>query len=279
MEKETILIKDQNYKLIEEQNEIKQSIARDLHDEVGSIITKLNLQLQLDKEKQHNVNEKNSLQKYQWSVQKISLGLKDLINVISEENTNFKELVASTRTLVNEYFENTNLTIHFTDNVSTIKRQNDQIEFKLKRTIHAMVKEILQNILKHSQADTIWFDIQMTNNNSLSFAVSDNGIGFNYSFNLQGHGLKNIEKRATDINAQLSILSHPGSGTTIKIEIPLKSTNGPFHHCKFLSFFPRNTFVSGFLFRNDILHYQKKRNTLLLFIYFGSTLLLFHQCP
>ena len=230
MEKETILIKDQNYKLIEEQNEIKQSIARDLHDEVGSIITKLNLQLQLDKEKQHNVNEKNSLQKYQWSVQKISLGLKDLINVISEENTNFKELVASTRTLVNEYFENTNLTIHFTDNVSTIKRQNDQIEFKLKRTIHAMVKEILQNILKHSQADTIWFDIQMTNNNSLSFAVSDNGIGFNYSFNLQGHGLKNIEKRATDINAQLSILSHPGSGTTIKIEIPLKSTNGPFHH-------------------------------------------------
>ena len=178
--------------------------------------------MQLDKEKQHNVNEKNSLQKYQWSVQKISLGLKDLINVISEENTNFKELVASTRTLVNEYFENTNLTIHFTDNVSTIKRQNDQIEFKLKRTIHAMVKEILQNILKHSQADTIWFDIQMTNNNSLSFAVSDNGIGFNYSFNLQGHGLKNIEKRATDINAQLSILSHPGSGTTIKIEIPLK---------------------------------------------------------
>ncbi len=230
MEKETILIKDQNYKLIEEQNEIKQSIARDLHDEVGSIITKLNLQLQLDKEKQHNVNEKNSLQKYQWSVQKISLGLKDLINVISEENTNFKELVASTRTLVNEYFENTNLTIHFTENISTIKGQNDQIGFKLKRTIHAMVKEILQNILKHSQADTIWFDIQMTNNNSLSFAVSDNGIGFNYSFNLQGHGLKNIEKRTTDINAQLSIVSHPGSGTTIKVEIPLKSTNGPFHY-------------------------------------------------
>lgn len=230
MEKETILIKDQNYKLIEEQNEIKHSIARDLHDEVGSIITKLNLQLQLDKEKQHNVNEKNSLQKYQWSVQKISLGLKDLINVISEENTNFKELVASTRTLVNEYFENTNLTIHFTENISTIKGQNDQIGFKLKRTIHAMVKEILQNILKHSQADTIWFDIQMTNNNSLSFAVSDNGIGFNYSFNLQGHGLKNIEKRTTDINAQLSIVSHPGSGTTIKVEIPLKSTNGPFHY-------------------------------------------------
>lgn len=229
-EMETVFIKDQNYKLIEQQNEIKQSIARDLHDEVGSIITKLNLQLQLDKEKQYNVNEKNTLQKYQWSVQKISLGLKDLINVISEENTNFKELVATTRSLVNEYFENTNLTIHFTDNVSTVKGQNDQIEFKLKRNIHAMVKEILQNILKHSQADTVWFDIQMTNNNSISFTVSDNGIGFKYSFNLHGHGLKNIEKRTTDINAQLSIVSNPGSGTSIKIEIPLKSINGPFHY-------------------------------------------------
>lgn len=230
MEKETLMIKDQNYKLIEEQNEIKQSIARDLHDEVGSIITKLNLQLQLDKEKQHNINEKNTLQKYQWSVQKISLGLKDLINIISEENTNVKELVTSIRIIVNEYFEHTDLAINFQDNVSHKITETLQIEFRLKRTIHAMVKEILQNILKHSNADSVWVEVTMNNDYLLSVSITDNGEGFDMVTIHDGHGLKNIVKRAKEINAIFSINSTTNKGTSVIIQIPLKNTDGSFYY-------------------------------------------------
>lgn len=64
------MVKSENIELIKKQEELKQSIAQDIHDEVGSIITKLNLELQLDKLKNNDPIQLKAISHYQNYVEK-----------------------------------------------------------------------------------------------------------------------------------------------------------------------------------------------------------------
>jgi len=88
--------------------------------------------------------------------------------------------------------------------------------------IYRMAQEILNNMVKHSQAKEIKILLTATEKN-FKLAFTDNGIGFNTveQNSATGAGLGNLKSRASLIKAQLHILSLPGTGTQITIELPL----------------------------------------------------------
>lgn len=96
--------------------------------------------------------------------------------------------------------------------------------------LYRLCQEILNNIVKHSDATEVNVDLSFTNK-SLSLRIADNGKGFDPSFaasqamEKESTGLLNIAGRAQHINAQLEILSIPGKGTTINLEIPLNKNH------------------------------------------------------
>jgi signal transduction histidine kinase len=100
------------------------------------------------------------------------------------------------------------------------KRVDPQVEMSLYR----MVQESLNNVIRHADADQAWVELTFTDSD-LTVRIRDNGKGFQVPINPsefpeKGHfGLLGLQERSDIIQAELSIQSKPGSGTTITIHL------------------------------------------------------------
>jgi signal transduction histidine kinase len=81
-----------------------------------------------------------------------------------------------------------------------------------------MIQEVVNNIMKHANANTIYLKAQKTND-LLLITIKDDGKGFSEEKASGGAGLHNLQKRAKMIDAELAIKSQPGTGTIVTISI------------------------------------------------------------
>ncbi|MFT3793213.1 ATP-binding protein [Flavobacterium sp.] len=118
--------------------------------------------------------------------------------------------------------KNSNSLIEFeyTSNIPDKKRFSEEFEMK----VYFITTELLNNILKHSQADEASLTL-IESNNQLHITIEDNGKGFEGGKNRssEGFGLTQIRARIKNMKGQFTIDSKPGNGTTITITIPLES--------------------------------------------------------
>lgn len=99
------------------------------------------------------------------------------------------------------------------------ERLPETIEFP----IYRMMQELLNNILKHSNATETVMKISKAKN-QLSILVKDNGIGFNQKEIKgmhKGIGLQSVKNRVRLLDGTLQIKSAPGKGTTVNIRFPI----------------------------------------------------------
>jgi len=94
----------------------------------------------------------------------------------------------------------------------------------IEKALYGIAKESLNNILKHAEATRISVELRQSET-SASLEIADNGLGFDTAVARQrgGLGLLGLEERAEAIGGLLFIDSHPGSGTLIRVEVPLKN--------------------------------------------------------
>lgn len=85
-----------------------------------------------------------------------------------------------------------------------------------------IVQESLTNIARHAKAERVVIRISLTDQNDLTIAVEDDGIGFVESgSSLPSLGLLGMRERATDVGAKLTVESQPGIGTTVAATLRL----------------------------------------------------------
>jgi signal transduction histidine kinase/ligand-binding sensor domain-containing protein len=90
-----------------------------------------------------------------------------------------------------------------------------------RRNIFLIVKELLNNIQKHSDATEVKLSFQMDNNKTLKIEIADNGKGFiSEPENTNGRGIKNIRIRIEQLSGRMSISGDQGVSVTLMI--PLK---------------------------------------------------------
>ena len=87
-----------------------------------------------------------------------------------------------------------------------------------------IVQEALTNVRKHSRGSTARVEIRRRNGKVIT-SVIDNGVGFNAGARARGEfpqfGLTTMRERAESVGGTLAIESAPGSGTTVRFEVPL----------------------------------------------------------
>ena len=85
-----------------------------------------------------------------------------------------------------------------------------------------IVQEAMSNSLRHSKSRSGHVSLQMKNGR-ICLEVTDEGVGFNFTDALgQGHGLQNMTARAHKLGANFQIISKPGSGAQILVELSLE---------------------------------------------------------
>jgi signal transduction histidine kinase len=122
-------------------------------------------------------------------------------------------MIAYIRSYGIAYFEDAgiNCQIYVDENIP-----DTSVNGEKRRNIFLAIKEILNNIIKHSKATEVIVNLKIENN-YLVLSIHDNGIGINTEiFRKFGNGLKNIKRRMEDIQLEFSIENKNGTLVIIK---------------------------------------------------------------
>lgn len=195
----------------------RQRMAKDIHDDLGSGLSKIKFMSEVISSKSKNNPEILSGIK---SISNTSIALvdnmRDLIWAMNSENIRLDGLVARIREYSNDYLSETEkkLGINISHDIPTNK-----INKEAHRNILFIAKEALQNIVKHANADCVEIEIKIERE-MFNLKIADNGEGIKGE--RLGNGLKNMKQRAEIIGANFDIMSGD-KGTKIQLSIPLSN--------------------------------------------------------
>ncbi len=188
-------------------------ISADMHDEIGSGITHIALLSELIQTQQKKGSElKKDINTIAVSARALVQSMSEIIWAMNPQNDTLEDLLAYTREQSRKYFEPFNLQfdICFPQEVPDIRLSNEQ-----RRNLYLVIREALNNAMKHSDATIILLKLEITNA-SYCFSVCDNGKGINEKMNRPGsNGLRNMKSRMENIGGTIK-WSLPEKGTIVK---------------------------------------------------------------
>lgn len=88
-----------------------------------------------------------------------------------------------------------------------------------RRELYLFCKEVLHNASRHGNPTRVTFDLSPTPG-GLRIEITDNGIGFHPADVQGGHGLPNLRERAAMMRARMGLVSSPGTGTQVILDVP-----------------------------------------------------------
>ncbi len=216
--------KQMQRKMLENSLEVQEierrRIAKNLHDEVGAIlsVTKMGfneLSKKLKDQPELEIQANNTRGLLEESINMVRSISKDLVPQTLE---NFG-LVPAIEEFIGKVQQVSGLKTSFLfSGLSERERFRPNIEL----TLFRVMQELTNNTIKHAEAGEIIIELHFDKKN-LHLTFRDNGKGFDYVSKMNdpklGLGLRNIQSRLTVVNAGLDILSRPGAGTETKINI------------------------------------------------------------
>lgn len=211
------LIQNQQTKIDEARHKEKKRIAQDLHDGIMNRLSSTRLNLHILNENATPEIIKKCLP-FIAGIQDIEKEIRNISHDLNKDAIfNKVSFVAVLEAFIEEQKP------FFTGKCHLEIERNINWEWLStfqKIHIFRMLQEAFQNIVKHAQAKNIIISI-LKNENQLLLEIFDDGVGFSLKQKKKGIGLQNIFSRAKQCNGKAEINSEVGTGTTIRITIPL----------------------------------------------------------
>ena len=194
---------------------LRNKIASDLHDDVGSTLSSISIFSEMVKEQSREVNP--MLEQIGESSRKMLDAMADIVWTINPENDQFEKIILRMKSFAYELLGAKKIDFEFEagENVSQLELPMD-----VRKNLYLIFKEATNNLVKYSGANKASFSIS-GNKEMLTMLIRDNGKGFDVSKDSEGNGLMNMKKRAKDIGASLLIESEAGTGTTLQLILNL----------------------------------------------------------
>lgn len=195
---------------------LRNDIARDLHDEVGSSLSTIAIysKIALEQVGTSPVKSEPLLQKITEQTRDMMGSMNDIVWSINTKNDDFEQVFVRMREHAFELLEAKGYTLHF-DFDDTLHQT--QLGMEKRRDLYLLYKEALNNIAKYAGGRTVWIRIHQRNA-AIELLIQDDGQGFEFNQAAsRGNGLRNMGERATALKGTLRIDSQPGKGTTLHL--------------------------------------------------------------
>jgi signal transduction histidine kinase len=208
----------------EQQHALEQErarIAQDLHDELGSTLTRLSLLsglVRTDKDNPEQVEAHAS--KLAQSADQTVRSLEEIVWAVRPGSDTLQSLTDYIAHFANELFDgnSTHCRLDLPHDLPATPLLPD-----VRHNIFLIVKEALTNALKHAGAGEVQVQAKVSGS-TLEFLVRDDGKGFDVlsSSESRRNGLGNMRRRAEAIGGELELQSAAGGGTTVKLSVDLR---------------------------------------------------------
>lgn len=209
-------------KLEDVREEERTHLSRELHDELGQVLTGLKIDLTWIAKRipgeQKALLEKTGAMKSQ--VDLIIGYIREIATQLRPKLLDDFGFIEAIEWLVSDFRERTAIRCRLRSNLSHVS-----IDRKASTIIYRIIQESLTNIMRHSQASSVTIDIKASAGRLL-LSVKDNGIGIRKDELDSGRslGILGIRERVAILKGTMEIEGAPGKGTTVRISIPLSET-------------------------------------------------------
>jgi signal transduction histidine kinase/ligand-binding sensor domain-containing protein len=198
---------------------IRGRVSRDLHDDMGSTLSTINILSSMAKAKLSTDIAKTAmyLGKISDNSQRMMEAMDDIVWAIKPDNDTMQKLIARMREFATSVLEAKDIMFDF-DADEALNDLKPDMEYR--RDLFLLFKEAVNNAAKYSKSTTVSIRIGIEKQR-LILEIADNGIGFNLKTADSGNGLGNMHRRARALQGQLTMQSEQGKGTFIKLNAPL----------------------------------------------------------
>lgn len=196
--------------------DVRNHIARDIHDDIGAGLTRIAVQCEILKHMpgQKVADHAATMDHISKQARELIQSLGEIVWTINPANDHVDNMLSFFAGYIHHFFENSGLTysIHFPEG-----GDNRTLHPDIKRNLLLILKESLNNIVRHAEAKEVSISFAIHENGDYEMIMEDDGKGFQraefcYS---GGNGLHNLKLRAEDIHARISFVSTPGEGLKI----------------------------------------------------------------
>jgi signal transduction histidine kinase len=206
--------------LISSQETERRRVARELHDDVGQQLALLSIELeQLRQGAPPSVAERLGTAAARANA--VAVGVHELARELHPARLETLGLPAALRALAEEVRAR-----HGVEVGVALVDWPDEVGRDAALTLYRVAQEALQNVVKHSGAETVSIELHGTRA-ALALTVADDGRGFVRDRPSTGIGLAGMAERVALVGGALQIDTAPGKGVVVRATLPREGTPGP----------------------------------------------------
>jgi len=190
-------------------------ISAELHDDIGGGLTAIRLMSEMLKERSTEESSRIFISKISASSNELVQKMNEIVWAMNINNDNLQSLISYTREFAVSYLDDLNIQcrVELPENIPDIP-----ISGSNRRDIFLLVKEALNNVVKHAQATEVIMKIKISD--LLFIEITDNGKGFNPLQTRSGsNGLQNMQFRVKRLHGEMQFKFD--YGTSVSFEVPI----------------------------------------------------------
>jgi signal transduction histidine kinase len=194
-------------------------IARDLHDELGGSLTRIGMLADRLKRHTPDTGLKEALGQLAAHTRTLAGDLESVVWTVSPKNNSWDRLAAFIDQFALRFFRDTPVECHVE---GTERIPSAWLSPEAQHHTLAVLKEALNNILKHAHASRVAIALAWEPNR-FTLEIHDNGAGFDPAAQeiSERNGLRNMQGRVRELGGELQIVSSVAHGTTLTVRLPV----------------------------------------------------------
>ncbi|MCU1265636.1 MAG: liaS 2 [Acidobacteria bacterium] len=203
-------------------------IATDLHDDIGSGLSRMAILSEVVKQRMGDPAGAQSgpmLTEIADSARDLVGSMRDIVWAIDPRRDDLGNVVFRMRQFASDVLEPQKIKLDFQ---APAELEKVKLNPEQRRHLFLIFKEAVNNIARHANCSSALSSIAVSRNR-LILELRDDGRGFSYlpppethaNGHAGGHGLENMQRRAEELGGHLNIVSAVGQGTRLKLTIPL----------------------------------------------------------
>lgn len=192
-------------------------IAREIHDTLGHTLTAQSIQLDSGLFLLNTAKTEQASSFFNMSKSLCAQALQEVrqsVSLLRSDCLLEASLESAIAALIQELKTTTTIIPTLTINLQ------QSLPSELSLVVYRIIQAAVTNIVRHSEATTASLQLT-THSQTLYLIIQDNGKGFDPTQNSTGFGLQGMQERTAAINGQFNLVSEPGAGCLITIQIPL----------------------------------------------------------
>ena len=197
--------------------QVRNRIATDLHDDIGSTLTNISILTELSKRNRNDPEKSEAyLDRIREEIDASGQALDDIIWSVNSKNDTLQETAARMRRYAAELFDARNIRYELKMDPLIAEKK---IMMEQRRDLFLIFKESLNNIQKHAASTSVSISLFIEKDN-LRLLIIDDGKGFDTTQLTHRNGISNIKNRVSRWKGAITVQSGFGQGTTIDVRLP-----------------------------------------------------------